>query len=246
MNLLSARGATTGASSFLISGCVLEDSPSTLCSSFFCSALSSVLSFFPSRPPKMEARLPRETERDLDLAFFAFFSSSDEELEDEPARAGAATMASSAAGASVVSAGFVVASVLFLGVEAVAAASVVGLPTRCQPTAELTGPTRGLHATRTRSEKKLMHIPIFSFCSLYPSLDSIPSLASFASAMAFSTATNQLSRSGADWASKVCLWPEIFRANAIVPSLWRSVAYACHMSAKPPFCRPFSQPCIPS
>lgn len=129
LDLLSATGATTGASS-LTSGCVLEASPSTLCSSFFCSALSSVLSFFPRNPPKMEARLPRDTERDLDLDFFAFFSSSEELLDDEPARVGAATMASSPAGAGAsVSASLGVASVLFLGVEAVAAASVVGLPT---------------------------------------------------------------------------------------------------------------------
>jgi hypothetical protein len=74
----------------------------------------------------MEARL-RDTERDLDLDFLAFFSSSDELLEDEPARAGAVTVASSPAGTSV-SAGLGVASVLFLGAEAVAAASVVGLP----------------------------------------------------------------------------------------------------------------------
>ena len=74
--------------------------------------------------------MPRDTERDLDLDFFAFFSSSEELLDDEPARVGAATMASSPAGAGAsVSASLGVASVLFLGVEAVAAASVVGLPT---------------------------------------------------------------------------------------------------------------------
>ena len=65
----------------------------------------------------------------MDLAFFAFFSASDDEDElDEPARAGAATTGSSIAGAAVVSAGLGVASVLFLGVEAEAAASAVGLP----------------------------------------------------------------------------------------------------------------------
>jgi hypothetical protein len=66
----------------------------------------------------------------LDLDFFAFFSSSEELLEDEPARAGAATTGSSplaTTGVSV-SAALGVASVLFFGAEAVAAASVVGLP----------------------------------------------------------------------------------------------------------------------
>jgi hypothetical protein len=64
----------------------------------------------------------------------AFFSSSEELLEAEPARAGAATTASSPTGttagvAASVSASLGVASVLFLGVvEAVAAASAVGLP----------------------------------------------------------------------------------------------------------------------
>jgi hypothetical protein len=116
----ATAGATAGASS-LISG-ALEDSPSVLGSSFF----SSALSFFPSRPPKMEARL-REAERDLD--FFAFFSSA-ELLDADPVRSGAGTTASSVAGTSV-SAGLGVASVLFLGAEAVAAASVAGLPTRC-------------------------------------------------------------------------------------------------------------------
>jgi hypothetical protein len=80
----------------------------------------------------MEARL-RDTERDLDFDFLAFFSSSEELLDDEPARAGAATMASSPTGAATgasVSASLGVASVLFLGVvEAVAAASGAGLPT---------------------------------------------------------------------------------------------------------------------
>ena len=77
----------------------------------------------------MEVRLPRETERDLD--FLAFFASSEELLDDDPARAGAATAGSSVAtaGVSVVSTGLGVASVLFFGAEAVAAASVVGLPT---------------------------------------------------------------------------------------------------------------------
>jgi hypothetical protein len=76
----------------------------------------------------MEARL-RDAERDFDFAFLAFFSSSDELLEDEPVRTGATAVDPSAAGASV-STGLGVASVLFLGVEleAVAAASVVGLP----------------------------------------------------------------------------------------------------------------------
>jgi hypothetical protein len=139
-DLLSVMGATTGtatgASSFGSSGCALEDSPSILCSSFF----SSALSFFPRSPPKMEVRLPRDAERDLDLAFLALFSSSEELLDEEPARAGAATIASSVAGASVVvSAGLRVASVLFLGAEVVAAAaSAVGLPGGCQSTAKLT------------------------------------------------------------------------------------------------------------
>lgn len=90
---------------------------------------SSALSFLPRKPPKMLARL-RETERLLLLAaFFLFFlSASDEELlEEDPARAGPAA---SATGASV-SAGLV-ASMLFFGAEAavVAAASMVGLPSR--------------------------------------------------------------------------------------------------------------------
>jgi len=97
----------------------------------------------------MEARLPRDAERDLDFVFLAFLLSSEELLEDEPARAGAATMGCSVAatGASVVSAGFGVASVLFLGADAVAAASVVGLPACCQSTAKLVGSTSLAYAT---------------------------------------------------------------------------------------------------
>jgi hypothetical protein len=77
----------------------------------------------------MEARLLRETERDL--FFFAFLAalSSPDELEDEPARAGAAT-GSPAVGASV-SASLGVASMLFLGADEVAPASAVGLPMSC-------------------------------------------------------------------------------------------------------------------
>lgn len=74
----------------------------------------------------MLARL-RLAERDLLFDFLAFFSSSDELLEDDPARAGAATTDPSAAGASL-SASLGVASTLFFGVEAEAAASGVGLP----------------------------------------------------------------------------------------------------------------------
>lgn len=71
----------------------------------------------------------RDAERDLD---FFFFASSSELLDEDPVRAGAATTGSSVvvAGTSV-SAALGVASVLFLGVEAVAAASVVGLPASC-------------------------------------------------------------------------------------------------------------------
>jgi hypothetical protein len=77
----------------------------------------------------MEARLPRETDRLLLLAFFAFFSSLSELLDEDPARAGVS--AASAGAASVVSAGLGVTSVLFLGVElAAAAVSAVGLPSR--------------------------------------------------------------------------------------------------------------------
>lgn len=75
----------------------------------------------------MLARLPRETERDLLFDFLAFLASSEELLDEDPARAGAATAGSSAAAVSP-SAGFGVASVLFLGAEAEAAASMVGLP----------------------------------------------------------------------------------------------------------------------
>lgn len=76
----------------------------------------------------MLARL-RLADRDLLFAFLAFFSSSDELLEDDPARAGAATTGASVAGVSL-SANLGVASMLFFGVEleAVAAASGVGLP----------------------------------------------------------------------------------------------------------------------
>jgi hypothetical protein len=101
----------------LTSGTAVEDSPS-----FVSSFLTSALSFFPMRPPKMEARL-REAERDF--AFLAFFSSS--ELLIEPVRAGAATTGSSPTTASVSSA-LGVASVLFFGAAAVGAASAVGLP----------------------------------------------------------------------------------------------------------------------
>jgi hypothetical protein len=78
----------------------------------------------------MEARL-RDAERDL-VFFAAFLASSSELLEADPVRTGAATTGSSVvvAGTSV-SADLGVASVLFLGVEAVAAASVVGLPASC-------------------------------------------------------------------------------------------------------------------
>jgi hypothetical protein len=124
---VSATGATTTGSS-LTSGCALEDSPS-LCSSFFCSALS----FLPMSPPKREARL-REAERDL--LFLAFFSSSEELEEDEPVRAGATAAVSSPATASV-SAALGVASVLFFGAEAVGAASAEGLPVESQCSAEL-------------------------------------------------------------------------------------------------------------
>jgi hypothetical protein len=85
------------------------------------------------RPPKIEARL-RETERDL--LFLAFFSSSEELLEDEPVRAGAATTGSSPATASV-SAAFGVASVLVFDAAAAGAASAVGLPVESQCAAGL-------------------------------------------------------------------------------------------------------------
>ena len=68
-----------------------------------------------------------ETLLDLFLAFLAFFSSLDEELEADPARTGAATTGTSEPVASV-SASLGVASTLFLGAEEVAPASVVGLP----------------------------------------------------------------------------------------------------------------------
>lgn len=117
--------------SSLSSGSVLLTSAPSLWSCFFTSTFSSALSFFPRRPPKILPRFPRDTDRDL--AFLAFFASSEELLEDDPPRAGAATMASSVAVAGVsVLANAGVASVLFLGaaceVEAVAAANAVGLP----------------------------------------------------------------------------------------------------------------------
>ena len=70
----------------------------------------------------------RETLRDLLFDFLAFFSSSDELLEEDPARAGETTAGSVAAVSPSASLG--VASRLFLGAEAdaVAPASVVGLP----------------------------------------------------------------------------------------------------------------------
>ena len=115
MNEHSATGATAS-SSFLASAS----------SSFF----SSAFSFFPRKPPKIEARLPRETERLLLLAAFFLFSSSAELLEEDPVRAGAGAAASVATGASV-SASLGVASVLFLGAElslAAVDASAAGLP----------------------------------------------------------------------------------------------------------------------
>src|SRR5690242_547649 len=146
----AAVSATTGAGvdsvfssspvlgiSEVMTGAVVEVSPiwGATDSSFLTSgsaAGSSALSFLPSRPPKMLARL-REAERLLLLAaFFLFFfsASEDELLEEEPVRTGPAA-AASATGASV-SAGLV-ASTLFLGAAAaavVAPASATGLPAR--------------------------------------------------------------------------------------------------------------------
>jgi hypothetical protein len=72
--------------------------------------------------------------------------------------------------------------------------------------------------------EKWMNLLIFSFSSLYASLDSMVSLLALASVMAFSTAMYQPSRSSAFWASKECLEPETLKAKTWVPSLWRSVA----------------------
>jgi hypothetical protein len=114
VNEHSATGATAS-SSFLAS----------TSSSFF----SSAFSFFPRKPPKIEARLPRETERLLLLAAFFLLSSSAESLDADPVRAGTEA-AASVAGASV-SASLGVASMLFFGAElslAAMAASAAGLP----------------------------------------------------------------------------------------------------------------------
>jgi hypothetical protein len=117
ISLLSSRWGTTAGSSFLTSGSVLTASVSSLGS----------LSFLPSRPPKRLARLPRETERDLLLAAFLRFSSSEEELEEEPVRAATGSPAVDVSP----SASLGVASMLFLGAEDVAPASAVGLPAGC-------------------------------------------------------------------------------------------------------------------
>jgi hypothetical protein len=114
-NVLSSRwGAVAAVSSVLVSGSSLTASLSFLGS----------LSFLPRSPPRMLARLPRETERDLLLAFFAL-ASSEEELEEDPVRAGAAAASEASASASLGAA-----SMLFLG-AAEAPASAVGFPASC-------------------------------------------------------------------------------------------------------------------
>jgi hypothetical protein len=128
------NSSSTLGTSEVMTGAVVETSPTwgtTRVSSFLASVsvgrVSVSLSFLPRKPPKMEARL-RETLRDLLFDFLAFFSSSDELLEEDPARAGETTVGSVAAVSPSASLG--VASRLFLGAEAdaVAPASVVGLP----------------------------------------------------------------------------------------------------------------------
>lgn len=75
--------------------------------------------------PKMEARL---REALLDLVFLAFFSSSEEELEEDPLRAGAAAADSEVAAAVSPSANLGVTSRLFLGADDVAPTRAADLP----------------------------------------------------------------------------------------------------------------------
>jgi hypothetical protein len=84
------------------------------------------------------------------LLFLAFFSSSEELLEDEPVRAGAATTGSSPATASV-SAAFGVASVLVFDAAAAGAASAVGLPVGSQCAAGLAKTPFFFDATRWKT-----------------------------------------------------------------------------------------------
>lgn len=134
--------------------------------SFFSSTFSSSFSFLPRKPPKREERFPRETDRLLLLADFFFFSSS-EELDEDPVRAGAAV--SSVAAEASPSAGLGVASVLFLGVVAAAAASVAGLPSRGVSALHGREQANAMFYFATRRDAQgnsEINLPSFSSCSL--------------------------------------------------------------------------------